>query len=244
MTYPYFIVAVIIVGYLLLILGRSRDKAKADMRVSERHYAYAVSLVQQGDFEEAIMYLGLSIGTRPSHEAYNTLGHVWGSLDRWDLAADAFSHARGFAGYGPDNPNISRDSIDHPEEVCRYFLEEASAYARDSNWEFAYMRSQTVLDLIQAGQLPRYIDEGDCESWIRVVHMLAAVQFLKGREAISAAKKDANWLLENSKVTRCERLANVLINGPQKLSELRPRILEAWREYDKDNRRRGMIVVQ
>lgn len=226
------------------IIGR-KQRTKADQEYRKKEYVDAVSAIRSGDWEVALSHLCLSIGRRPSSEAYNALGTVWGCLERWDLAADAFRRARYLAGYGPGSPYPpSRDRIPHPDEVCEFFQRESHAHARDSNWEFAYIRSREALYLIREGRLPRYIEYGDCESWIRLVHMLAAVQFLEGSEAISSAGEDANWILANSRVSGYERLARIVIDGLNDLSKLRPHLFQEWRELDDSFRRKGTIISE
>ena len=171
-------------------------------------------------------------------------GIVWGSLERWNLAAEAFRQARNLAGYGPASPYPLSDRIPNPDEVCEFFHRESHAHARDSNWEFAYIRSREALYLIREGRLPGYIEYGVCESWIRLVHMVAAIEFVEGSELISTAQEDANWIVANSRVAEYEMLARIVINGLNDLAKLRPHLFQAWRKYDDSILREYPIIVE
>lgn len=245
MTYIYFILLAIAACWLVKRIIDNKQRLNAEQEYRDREYADAVSAINNGDWELALSHLCLSIGRCPSFDAYNALGVVWERLERYDLAAEAFRHARNLAGYGPGSPYAcSKDRIPNPEEVCQFFQQESLAHARDSNWKFAYLRSREALYLIREGQLPRYIEYGDCESWIRLIHMLAAVQFLEGAEGIYSAEEDANWILANSRVSGYEKLARIVIEGLIDLSKLRLRLLEEWREYDKTIGRKSPIISE
>ena len=174
----------------------------------------------------------------PSLTAYHTLGIVWGSLERWDLAADSFYRgvclARGSNFYHYPG---------HPEEsVCEFYARESLSHARSLNWEFAYLRSREALYLIREGRLPRYVEFGDCESWLRLIRMVAAVQFLEENEALSSAQEDAKWILENSRVSGYDMLATIVIGNLADFSTLRSLLLQEWQDYDESIRDRAPII--
>jgi hypothetical protein len=238
MTYVYLILVGIAAGWLGQKIIAGKQRTKADQKYSDREYDNAISAVRDADWELALSHLGLSIGRCPSLTAYRTLGIVWGALKRWDLAADSFYRgiclARG--------PNFSHYPGYPEERVCEFYARESLSHARSSNWEFAYLRSREALDLIREGLLPRDVESGDCESWLRLIRMVAAVQFLEENEALSSAQEDAKWILANSRVSGYDRLANIVLCNLADFSTLRSLLLQEWQDHDESIRDRVPII--
>ena len=187
------------------ILGR-KQRTKTDQEYRNGQYVAAVSAIKSGDWEVALSHLCLSIGRSPSFTAYNAPGHCLGIFRTVESRSRGFSKSHFSAGDGPASPYPLSDRIPNPDEVCEFFHRESHGHARDSNWEFAYILSREALYLIREGRLPGYIEYGDCESWIRLVHMVAAIEFVEGSELISTAQEDANWIVANSRVAEYEML--------------------------------------
>lgn len=96
-----YILASIAAGWFGQKIIAGKQRAKADQEHSDSAYISAVSAIRVADWELALSHLGLSIGKCPSLTAYHALGTVWGLLNRWDLAAEAFYRGRRLAGGGP-----------------------------------------------------------------------------------------------------------------------------------------------
>lgn len=229
-------ILVFLFGLLGGYLGNKIKRIKTDKEYQKNEYAIGITAIKEGNWYLALWHLFLSIGRLPSFEAYNSLGIVWSRLKRWDCAAEAFRCARHLAGYG-------LDKIPYPEEVCELFNKEAEAHARGSQWEFAYIRSREALYLIREGQLPRYVEYGDCESWLRLVRMVAAVKYLKMEEAVTSAQEDANWILAKSRVSGYKKLANIVLINLNDFSTMQQLLIHEWKDYDKSIRSRPPIVI-
>ena len=245
MTYIYLALAAFSVGWFANRMIGDKQRSQEAREYRDRGYSDAISSIRSSDWNKALFHLSLSIGRAPSFEAYDALGTVWGRLKRWDLAAEAYRRARNLAGYGPGSPyDKSRECIPNSEEVCRLFEQESLAHARDFNWEFAYLRSREALHLIREGRIPTYLSHGDGESWIRMIHMVATIQFLEREEAISVAKEDAYWILENSGVPGYKELAHIVVEKPSDFQQLRALLLQYWSTYDGAIRQEGPIISE
>ena len=241
MTITYCIMASLVVGWLInrfdSISQRQKEAAKA--------YELAISFIKATDWHMALFHLSKSIGKYPACVAYEALGIVWGHFERWNAAADAYRDARVIVERetGILFSNQKKLYNSSSELICRLFECEARSYARNSSWEFAYRRSSAALCNIREDRIPRYTNYGDGESWLRSIHMVAAIQFLPNNEALSKAKEDAEWILKNSLVTEDKYLADYIVNSLLDITQLREQLLEKWLSLDIPKRNKAPFII-
>ena len=225
-------------GFGLGFVLAARRQASLSRTRSGRTYSYAVSAYRHRDWTLALSFASESIGQKPSHEGYNLLGSVWGQLERYEEAAQAFFDARHSVGYGPQ----ITEGFSLRQEVCFYFTEESLAFARDRNWEFAFIRANDALSLIAEGRLVRYGEFGDYESWLRMTRLVAAVNHLKGEAAVRVAIEDAHWLLKHSSVSGYSLIADLVDSSASDPKLMRSKVTEEWLRYDLPRRKAGVII--
>lgn len=209
-------------------------------RLKRAQYLYeaGIACLKDGDYVQALAILSQATGWYPAHQPFNAIGLCWEEFERFGEAAEAFRKARNAV--SPSPPWEGR--IQNAEEVCEYYHSEAQAYLRDQNWEFAYIRAREGIALIEVGHLPRYVEYGDCESWLRLVRMIGAAHHLEGEEALKIAAADAEWLLNHSKVKGYDRMARAILDSGGDLMLARDRVHCAWEEYDEPRRQRPPFI--
>lgn len=225
------------------VCGVAYVRRRSDVQaISKMDSAYrrAVDAVRSGDWLAALAFVSESLGNKPSHEAYNLLGTVWTRCQRYSSAAEAFRMARHMAGYGPSAPR----GVLIPDAVAQYFHAEATAHARNGDWEFAYLRVREALHLMSQRRLPRFIEFGDCESWTRMIRMVGAINHLERGEARAVSMEDADWILRESKVGGFANVAETVMETSEKPSDQwKQAVNTAWEELDKARRETPIQIV-
>lgn len=217
------------VAAVFLFIYALREIRSSNRRISKcnRLYECAVLRARESDFTGAIQFASMSIGAYETQESYSLLGLALSQVKEYSLAAEAHSNARRLAGYGPGDGSY-RD----PDDIAEQFNNECLAHARAGNWEFAYLRASEAISLQEKGEIPRYIDLGDCGSWTRLTRLVAALQHLPATEATELARKDAEWLLANCRVDGYAEIAWAATHNHTSEQGMSESVFEQWLAYD------------
>jgi hypothetical protein len=236
------IIATIISIFIAYGFGWSMAKRKnkiAAHETSQRLYEEAIGWAKDGAWVLSLVLLGKASGAVESHEIYNAMAVAWTNLARYDLAAEAYRNAR----HTIWQPSL-RSSIDGvgpkhaatAQQVCEYFYDESLALARHGSWEFAFLRSNEAIKMIEKQMLPRWTEYGDCESWLRLVRLISAMHYVKGADTLKCVESDAQWLLKHSRVEGYTEMAMMALSKEGSLSTTRDNLVAVWRRNDERRR--------
>ncbi len=176
-------------GYFLCIFKINKD----NKRRAAEFYKISAESFYDNLFAYALFTIGKSIIIKEHHQSYNLLGHIYEKLGLHDLEAEAFYQARRFI-----FNNSSLTTEKYNQDVTYYFYRESLAYTKANNWEFAYLRSNNAVNMIQSKKLPIYVDDKNIEVELRIIRMISSLHFFSGKEAFEKSQIDAYWLKENS----------------------------------------------
>jgi len=183
-----------IIATVLCILGAygfgwwmaKRKSRTAALATSQHLYREALGWAKDGDWVLSLVILGEASGAVESHEIYNAMAVAWTNLGRYDLAAEAYRKAR--TTLWRQSPDLKHRAT--AEQVCEHFYQESLAFARHGNWEFAFLRANEAIRMIENEMLPRWSEYGDCESWLRLVRLISAMHYLKGSDALASGETE------------------------------------------------------
>jgi hypothetical protein len=223
------------VGWLM---AKRKSKTTAH-ETSQQLYEEAIGWAKGGDWVLSLVLLAKASGMVESHEIYNAMAIAWTNLACFDLAGEAYRKARhtiwqpslrsAINGVGPKQPAPA-------QQVCEYFYHESLALARHGSWEFAFLRSNEAIKMIEEQILPRWTEYGDCESWLRLIRLISAMHYLQGSDALTHIESDAQWLLKHSRVEGYAEVAMIALSKESPLSTIRDNLMAAWRRYDERQR--------
>ncbi len=192
------------------------------------HYQQARTLYGEGRIDDAIFALGVAIGANPQPEIYQFLGHLYSAKEEFEKAAIAYCDGRWLV-----ESELGLLPARIPETVTGFLYDEALAYLRADNWEFARIRSQRALSDIEFGRAVRYSSHGDSESWLRLIRMIAALQ---ENFDLCSAQADASWLKEKSIVEGYSDIYIPVLSATQTDTRTAKVVLERWKRYDSQRR--------
>ena len=201
--------------------------SKNEQRCNE-HYQKARILYGEGRIDDAIFALGVAIGANPQPEIYQLLGHLYSGKGEFGKAATAFFDGRMLV-----ERELGLLPARIPETVIVFLHDEALAYLRADDWEFARIRSHLALTDIEFGRAPRYSSYGDSESWLRLIRMIATLQ---ENLDFHSAQADARWLHEKSVVEGYSEIYTPVLSSMPTDTRVAKVVLEQWKRYDSGRR--------
>jgi hypothetical protein len=191
------------------------------------------------DPTSALHHASLSAGIHASYEAWYIVGLLLSNIGSFNLASSAFHEAKHIA----DDWN-NRGRTSRPDLSAHAREREAVTYARECNWEFAWLRSADALDLVSARKLPAEVDGKSIEFRLRLIRLIAAINspdetnrkyVLDDVDEILAAgieqRADSDWRFEGERACMCV----LKIDDPE---ERRAAATSAWDRLDCEERAR------
>lgn len=223
------------VGFALGWIACASRRRNLEFKESQRIYSEAVAQAKAGQWVYSLALFGEALGHYNSHSILDAIGAVWNQLGHYSLAADAYRRARHLVWNLPHSRSATLRNRTNAELAADFYARESLAYARDGNWEFAYLRSHIALQMIEDNLLPRWVEYGDCESWLHLTRLVAALNHLPPDEALASAKADALWLTTNSHVSGYSRLAALALED-KPYDVVKTTLTAAWIEDDRSKR--------
>ena len=149
---------------------------------------YDVAVAQRAASKpmEAAVTAAEAAGYVSRHECHSVIAQAFDDIDCPQPASEYWSRARAAARQQANG------------EQAYYYYREARSFLRAQNAEFAYLRSEAAIELIELGHIQPTIDGRDYVQYLRAVRMISSLQHLKGTEAWNAAMADAVWLQRNA----------------------------------------------
>lgn len=206
------------------------------------YYKSAVQHYKNDKYLFCLCDLYQSIGSYKNHQAFNFLGIVWGHLDNYYMSAECYFEAFLLTGLAFDSYKFfNANMIYSPELAVTYLQQESTAHLRNNNWEFAFLRSNHAIELIVNKKAPRFVEYGDCESWLRLNRLVAAAQLVFNstdpiQKYIDSLEIDALWLKYNCRVLGYDHIIESLFDDNRQLCEKSKIIYSRWLDYDQPKR--------
>ena len=156
---------------------------------------------RKGQKVEAIVAAGIACGNVERHEPYGLIAQVLDGMEQFDSAAGYWLDARTAARSQAVNRQIY------------YYYREAWSFLKDRNYEFAYLRSRSALELVDSGHLPKSSTDFEYYEHLRAIRMISSLQHLKGTQGWAAATIDAEWLKANAMVAGLRDLGSGMVGA-------------------------------
>lgn len=161
---------------------KQRNKSKELFQIAKRNY-------EKGDKEEALRLLHAANAIHEHYANYELLGYIYEQIADYDSAAWAY-----------DNARTTMRWKHHVDKVITYtYYKSAILYLKSDNYEFSSIRSNSGICEIASGHIPRYFNNYDIESELRMIRMLSGLYNSEKEVDKCSIIDDATWLMDNSK---------------------------------------------
>jgi len=193
-----------------------------------RLHALGQELLRDGNAWESLLFFSEAFGIRPHHQTKGGIGACLESLGQTALAAQAYHEAWRCA-----TPPLGAETSN--AWMAFYAWAEASARARSGNWEFAFLRANEGLAYLRRCEAAVVVEEGELESELHVMRMIASLHHLRGSQAVESSREDARWIVERSKVERHKEIALSLLGTLDMAGSAKFELEQAWKQYLRRN---------
>jgi hypothetical protein len=180
-----FAIAVVAIAMAAYLFGRSKAlRAERERRRELCLQFHDIALAQHEASQPILAALAAAeaAGHVDRHECYDVIAAALDEIDLLAAAADYWHRAR------------TSSSRQASAQQAYYYYREAKSFLRARNFEFAYLRSDAAIGLIELGDIPSRVGERDYLQHLRGVRMVSSLHHLNGTAASKAALADAVWL--------------------------------------------------
>jgi hypothetical protein len=192
----WIILSVVVAAYALGVYVTKKKERKRRGIACQQLYQEALNCHNGSLPIQALMIASHALGEMDRHECYNIIGATLDQMKDFSESSTYWRHAR-----------VAARQQD-PDSQVYYYYREVRSFMRDSNYEFAHLRSKNAIALIASVSIPLPRDAVTYYHHLRAFHMISALNHLHGMQAWETARVDAQWLQANAEDLSLKDLAS------------------------------------